>query len=203
MSCLKSDANQIVSGIAQDLMRLIDYANAPIFGIDHYGKVNEWNRKAAEITGFGKEEVIGRSLVQDFITAEFQASVKEVLDNALRGKGTDNFEFPLYSRNGKKVEVLLNATTRVDSNSVPIGVIGVGQDITERKTVEQEVTRLAMDLQRLIDSANGMSDAYALLLHCLTTTCPLITQVRLPTSLTGCKCPACLSCRHCSTHPWR
>ena len=34
-------------------------------------------------------------------------------------------------------------------------MIGVGQDITERKTVEQEVTRLAMDLQRLIDSANA------------------------------------------------
>jgi PAS domain-containing protein len=38
-------------------------------------------------------------------------------------------------------QVLLNATTRVDSAGKPIGVIGVGQDITERKTVEQEVTR--------------------------------------------------------------
>ena len=51
--------------------------------------------------------------------------------------------------------MLLNATTRVDAASTPIGVIGVGQDITERKTAEQEVTRLAMDLQRLIDSANA------------------------------------------------
>ena len=144
-----------MSRVADDLMRLIDYANAPIFGINNKGLVNEWNRKAAEITGFSKDEVMGRSLVQDFITPDFQASVKEVLDNALQGKGTDNFEFPLYSRDGKKVEVLLNATTRVDSSGIPIGVIGVGQDITERKTVEQEVSRLAMDLQRLIDSANA------------------------------------------------
>ena len=108
-----------MSRVADDLMRLIDYANAPIFGIDQDGKVNEWNRKAAEITGFSKDEVIGRSLVQHFITPDYQASVKEVLDNALLGKGTDNFEFPLYSRDGKKVEVLLNATTRVDSRGHP------------------------------------------------------------------------------------
>ena len=119
------------------------------------GRVNEWNRKSVEITGYRREDVIGKNLVQDFITPDFQASVSKVLDDALRGKGTDNFEFPLYSRDGKKVEVLLNATTRVDVNSTPIGVIGVGQDITERKTAEQEVARLASDLERLIDSANA------------------------------------------------
>jgi PAS domain S-box-containing protein len=144
-----------MSRIAQDLMRLIDYANAPIFGIDTKGRVNEWNRKSVEITGFRREDVIGKNLVHDFITPDYQASVSEVLDNALQGKGTDNFEFPLYSRDGQKVEVLLNATTRVDAAGDPIGVIGVGQDITERKNAEQEVTRLAMDLQRLIDSANA------------------------------------------------
>ena len=37
--------------------RLIDNANAPIFGINKDGLVNEWNKKAAEITGFPKEEV--------------------------------------------------------------------------------------------------------------------------------------------------
>jgi len=141
--------------IANDLTRLIDYANAPIFGVDQTGRVNEWNRKAVEITGFEKADVLGRVLAEDFITPEFRDSVKQVLDNALEGKGTDNFEFPLFSQSGKKVEVLLNATTRVDANGHPIGVIGVGQDITERKDAEEEVIRLASDLQRLIDSANA------------------------------------------------
>ncbi len=43
--------------VANDLTQLIDTANAPIFGIDTDGLVNEWNRKAAQITGFSKEEV--------------------------------------------------------------------------------------------------------------------------------------------------
>ena len=40
-----------LSRVANDLTLLIDTANAPIFGIDSNGLVNEWNRKAVEITG--------------------------------------------------------------------------------------------------------------------------------------------------------
>jgi len=43
--------------VAQELQTFIDTANAPIFGIDHNGMVNEWNNKSVEITGYSKQEV--------------------------------------------------------------------------------------------------------------------------------------------------
>ncbi len=58
--------------VANDLRLLIDTANAPIFGIDTSGFVNEWNRKAAAITGFSREEVMGKDLVSRFITPEYR-----------------------------------------------------------------------------------------------------------------------------------
>ena len=82
-------------------------------------------------------------------------SVKEVLDNALQGSETANFEFPLYTKDRRRVEVLLNATTRRDVDGAVIGVIGVGQDISERKQVEMEKTRVAQELQTFIDTANA------------------------------------------------
>ena len=141
--------------VAQELQTFIDTANAPIFGIDHQGKVNEWNNMAAQITGFTRSEVLGRDLVQDFITQEYRVSVKEVLDNALRGREAANFEFPLYTKDSKRVDVLLNATTRRDVAGRVVGVIGVGQDITKRNQVEQEKTRVARELQTFIDTANA------------------------------------------------
>ena len=113
--------------IAQDHRLLIDNANAPIFGIDVDGKVNEWNRKAAGIVGYTSDEVMGRDLVEDFITPEYKVSVEEVLDNALQGQETANFEFPLFTKDQRRVEVLLNATTRRDANGDITGVVGVGQ----------------------------------------------------------------------------
>ncbi len=81
--------------------------------------------------------------------------MKEVLDNALTGRETANFEFPLYTKDRQRVEVLLNATTRRDVSGAVVGMIGVGQDITERKQVEVEKTRVAQELQTFIDTANA------------------------------------------------
>jgi signal transduction histidine kinase len=53
-----------------------------------------------------------------------------VLDDALRGKETANFEFALYTKDKRRVDVLLNATTRRDLSGGVVGMIGVGQDIT-------------------------------------------------------------------------
>jgi PAS domain-containing protein len=71
-----------VRRLADDLTALIDTANAPIFGIDTAGLVNEWNQTAERITGYSKSEVMGRHLVDNFITSDYKVSVKGVLDEA-------------------------------------------------------------------------------------------------------------------------
>jgi PAS domain S-box-containing protein len=108
--------------VAQDLRLLIDSANAPIFGIDKDGMVNEWNLKAAAIVGYTSEEVMGHDLVKEFISPEFRESVKEVLDRALQGEETANYELPLFTKNHERVEVLLNATTRRDASGAIVGM---------------------------------------------------------------------------------
>ncbi len=129
--------------IATELTRFINTANAPIFSIDRNGLVTDWNQKAVEITGYSKDEVLGHNMVEEFVIEEYRASVKEVRDKALRGEETANFEFPLYAKGGKRVEILLNATPRRDVTGNIIGAIGIGQDITERKRVEAEINILA------------------------------------------------------------
>jgi len=125
--------------VANDLMALIDTANAPIFGIDTEGLVNEWNQSAARITGYSKSEVMGRDLVEGFIAEDYKESVKRVLDQALSGRETANYEFPLYTKSGARVDVLLNSTTRRDAQGEVVGVVGVGQDVTELNRTRKEV----------------------------------------------------------------
>lgn len=70
------------------------------------------------------------SLVQEFITDDFKTAVQAVFDKALQGNETENFEFPLITKKGKRIEVLLNATTRRDEQDNIIGVIGIGRDVS-------------------------------------------------------------------------
>lgn len=72
----------------------------------------------------------GRSLVQEFITDDYKTAVQAVLDRALQGSETENFEFPLITKAGARIEVLLNATTRRDEQGNIIGVVGIGQDVS-------------------------------------------------------------------------
>ena len=74
--------------------------------------------------------------------------MQDVFSKALSGVETANFEFPLVTKAGKSVEILLNATTRRDERDLIIGVVGIGQDITARVAQEQEYSRL-------IDTANA------------------------------------------------
>ncbi|CAH0373111.1 unnamed protein product [Pelagomonas calceolata] len=131
-----------------DNSRLIDTANAPIFGIDRDGRVDVWNQCAARLTGFGGEEVAGKRLVEEYITDDYKARVQEVFTKALAGEETANFEFPLVTKGGVVLQILLNATTRRDDRGRVVGVVGIGQDITARMNQEQEYARL-------IDAANA------------------------------------------------
>jgi len=99
--------------VANELTQLIDTANAPIFGIDTQGKINEWNQQAEKITCFNKEDVVDQDLVANFITDDYKASVGDILEKALKGEETTNFEFQLFTRFGDRVDVLLNSTTRL------------------------------------------------------------------------------------------
>jgi PAS domain S-box-containing protein len=102
-----------------------------------------------QLVGYSGEEVMGSNLVREFITDDFKTAVQSVLDQALRGEETANFEFPLITKNGARIEVLLNATTRRDEQGNIIGVVGIGQDITARLAQEREYSKL-------IDSANAV-----------------------------------------------
>jgi PAS domain S-box-containing protein len=158
-SCIDIDdrrrAENAAQAAANDLRRLIETANAPIFGKDVRGKVNEWNRSAERLTGFSKEDVFDRDLV-DFVSPGYKLAVKEVLDRALRGVETENFEFPLETKDGRRVTVLLNAGTRRGAEGEITGMVGVGQDITQLRQADQRSLR-AKRLESLGTLAGGVA----------------------------------------------
>lgn len=114
--------DRAVAAMASELRQLIETANAPIFGIDSNGHVNEWNQKTAEITGYSKEEAINKPLVSTFIVPKLQKSVQEVMTNALKGKERSNYELEFKTKNDEVRYLLVNATTRRDKKNRVIGM---------------------------------------------------------------------------------
>lgn len=144
-----------VASMARELRQLIDKANAPIFGIDVQGNVNEWNEKTAEITGFSKQEALHKPLVSTFIVPNLRQSVQDVLDKALKGHETSNYELEFRTKSNEIRHLLVNATTRRDAESNVVGVVGVAQDVTEAVERDAAVRSMARELRQLVDTANA------------------------------------------------
>jgi len=150
-----SKNDRAMAAMAHELRQLVDTANAPIFGIDVEGKVNEWNNMTAEITGFSKVEAIGKHLVSTFIVQKLRPSVQEVLDNALQGNETSNYELEFQTKSGEIRYLLVNATTRRDAEYNITGVVGVAQDVTESTKNDRAMSAMARELRQLVDTANA------------------------------------------------
>jgi PAS domain S-box-containing protein len=150
------------ASIATELTQLIEMGNAPIFGIDTKGFINEWNKTSEKITGYAKADVLGKKLLQNYITKDYQKSLKKVLKNALVGKETANFEFPILTKKGANVMILLNASTRRNSNGKITGVLGVGQDITElvsyRKKLEGKLNQRTLKLNKTLKKQKELNE---------------------------------------------
>jgi len=142
---------------AADLIQLMNTANALIFSVDTDGRINDWNKTAARIMGYSKAEVMGQLLVNEIISDNnSKALLKSSFDKTLAGEETSNYELPLYTRTGDRVDVLLNCACRHDALGNIAGVISVGQDITERKQAQTQLIQ-SSKLASLGEMATGVA----------------------------------------------
>lgn len=156
--------DRAVANSALELRQLIDTATAPIFGIDVHGKVNEWNTRMSNITGFAKEEAFRTPLVEKFVATPMKEKVREILETNLAGNETSNYEVQVTSKSGEPVVLLVNATTRRDSDANIIGVVGVAQDVTEdRKHAKalREMQTLRASQEAKVETERNMTAYFA------------------------------------------
>ncbi|MBN1296433.1 PAS domain S-box protein [bacterium] len=113
-----------------DIIRLIDTANSPIFGIDTDGCINEWNQAIAKISGYSKEEVSGRNFIDLLVPHDEHSKLVHFIQSALRDAPMQNVECMITTKQKESVTLLLNSTTRRDNYDRIIGAVVIGQDFT-------------------------------------------------------------------------
>jgi len=147
--------------IAKELRQFIETANTPIFGIDRKGFINEWNQIAEQITGYKKDDVFGLYW-KKYTPKKTQEEAEKTVNNALKGKQTTNFEFLTLAKDGKKVILLMNTSTRRSATGEITGVLGVGQDITElvsyRSELERKVNERTLKLNEALKKEKELSE---------------------------------------------
>jgi len=144
------------AALALEFQQFVENANAPIFGIDHEGQVNEWNRMTELLTGFSKVEVIGKNVTREFLSGDERSSFEVVLKNALEGQASSIFESSFRTRSDKPLRLLLNSTSRLDTQGQIVGVLVFGQDVTQMRENERRLNE-AQRLEALGQLTGGIA----------------------------------------------
>ncbi|KAG0623386.1 hypothetical protein M758_3G170800 [Ceratodon purpureus] len=157
---LKLQGMDELSTVANEMVRLIETATAPILAVDSNGFINGWNAKVAELTGLPVGEAMGRSLVKDLILADSVEVVERLLYLALQGEEEQNVEIQLKTFGVQKekgaVILIVNACSSRDVTDNVVGVCFVGQDVTGQKQVLDKFTRIQGDYKAIVMNPNPL-----------------------------------------------
>lgn len=123
----------------KNLNSVINLLNIPIVGIDLNGNITQWNKFTEQITGKTADEVMGRNLLENFIYRDKKELVDRLLTEAKNGRRIQNFEYAMKNKNGDLVTLLLNTSPLRDAKNNVVGVLIVGQDISELKQTQAQV----------------------------------------------------------------
>ncbi|KAG6692079.1 hypothetical protein I3843_10G091000 [Carya illinoinensis] len=149
-----------LSSVACEMVRLIETATVPIFGVDSDGLINGWNAKIAELTGLEASEATGKSLVNEVVHEDSRGTVENILCRALLGEEDRNIELKLrnFGLHEQKsvVYIVASACTSRDCANNLVGVCFVGQDVTREKVVTDKFIRLQGDYKAILQSLNPL-----------------------------------------------
>jgi PAS domain S-box-containing protein len=141
--------------VAREYQSVIENANAVIIGTDVRGYITEWNEMARQVTGYSKNESYIQKL-SDFLSLESQENFSHSMNSVLNGDVVTNYELIIRAKDGKQVTLLINATPRRSATSEVIGILLIGQDITElskyRQSLEQQVKERTKALKSALES---------------------------------------------------
>jgi PAS domain S-box-containing protein len=110
----------------------------PVVIVDRIGKILEATQRVEDVTGFKREELVGKNFLKTKIaTAKTKAIMIKNLAKRIMGMHVQPYEVEILRKDGGKLMYEINAT-RIDYQGGPADLV-VFRDIAERKKLEEKL----------------------------------------------------------------
>ncbi|MDW5562969.1 MAG: ATP-binding protein, partial [Methanomassiliicoccus sp.] len=136
-----------------DQLSILDQTSDAIIITDLDGTIIFWNQQAEKLIKLRGEDVLGRSIFDAFIPHVDMSTGIEIVESFNR-EGEWFGEIPIQSSDGRRFIVSVTSTLLKNKEGEPIGIIGLGRDVTQRKQIERELEEKAKELRRSNEELN-------------------------------------------------
>jgi PAS domain S-box-containing protein len=127
---------------------IIQTAQAVVLIIDTKGNIVSFNPYMQEISGYPLKEVQGKDWFSTFLPERDRNRIKEMFLHAIAGIQTRGNVNPIVTKDGRELQIEWYDKTLKDPEGRVVGLLAIGQDITERKQTEAEREKLVGELQK-------------------------------------------------------
>jgi PAS domain S-box-containing protein len=116
---------------------LVETAQTIVLLLDTEGRIASLNPYMEEISGYRLEEVQGKDWFSTFLPPGDHKCIRELFLQAVRDVQTCGNVNPIITRDGHERQIEWYDKTLKDADGNVIGLLSIGQDVTERKRAEK------------------------------------------------------------------
>jgi PAS domain S-box-containing protein len=113
-----------------------------VFTTDHDCRITSFNRAAEKISGFSRQEAIGKFCFDIFRTdlCQTRCALRNTLQN---GKPVNNVRVTIVTRDGRKVPISVSTTVLRDHEKHHLGAVEFFRDLSEIENLQDKVSKLS------------------------------------------------------------
>ncbi|HMK57203.1 MAG TPA: PAS domain S-box protein [Dissulfurispiraceae bacterium] len=124
------------------------------FVFDLQGRFIRWNRTVCEVTGYSNEEIVAMTAT-DFFPEEERETVQKAILRVIV-EGAASVEANALTKDGRLLPYEYTASLLRNSEGQPIGISGVGRNLTDRKKLEEQLLQ-AQKMEAVGQLAGGIA----------------------------------------------
>ncbi|MCD6359625.1 MAG: PAS domain S-box protein, partial [Armatimonadetes bacterium] len=116
------------------------------------GRVELINRKGCEVLGYPAEEITGKDWFANFLPERERASMRELFDKLIT-RGTETGEYhenSILTSSGEERLIAWRNSVLTDARGKPIGVLASGDDVTDRRRMEEALRESEASLSAIV-----------------------------------------------------
>jgi PAS domain S-box-containing protein len=147
------------------LAAIVDSTGEAILSQNMDGIITTWNAGACQLFGYAEAEAVGQS-VFIIVPESLRASTLEILGQLRTGKPIEPFETVRIRKDGVQVDLHLAMSPIKGADGQLMGASSIAYDITERKRIEAERTRMIEQLNETLSKVRTLSGLLPICSNC-------------------------------------